>query len=257
MEELDIQYILSEPGERTTGIVQPPNTHSPVAAMKLSMHPHVPAQGLTSFPFTKAGNNAAAHCPGFPKHVCALYDARHPFLRLPPKELPLRLRSFSKRGIHAPRGPPAAGFHGNRKAAAMRGRRLSSISLEILFFLNGWYSATYFLTELFMFLYKSLLLPYPKTNLVLDLAMFFLYFGTEFFRIHFGRKGNLCQRITPLGISLALTFPSALMAFYYFLFQTYVLRIEAVMTMLLLPFYSVQVILEVLTLTTLSNKDSL
>uniref|UniRef100_F7FJZ3 Transmembrane protein 216 n=1 Tax=Monodelphis domestica TaxID=13616 RepID=F7FJZ3_MONDO len=135
-------------------------------------------------------------------------------------------------------------------SAVMRGRRLSSISLEVLFFLNGWYSATYFLTELFTFLYKGLLLPYPKTNLVLDLVMFFLYLGTEIVRIHFGRKGNLCVRMTPLGISLALTFPSALMAFYYFLFQTYVLRIEAVMTMLLLPFYIIQVILEVLTLAT-------
>lgn len=34
-------------------------------------------------------------------------------------------------------------------------RRLSSTPLEILFFLNGWYYATYFLLELFIFLYKG------------------------------------------------------------------------------------------------------
>ena len=51
--------------------------------------------------------------------------------------------------------------------------------MEILSFLNGWYYATYFLLELFVFLYKDLLLPYPTANLVLDVMMLFLYLGTE------------------------------------------------------------------------------
>ncbi|XP_044538279.1 transmembrane protein 216 isoform X2 [Gracilinanus agilis] len=141
-------------------------------------------------------------------------------------------------------GPPPAG------------RRLSSVSLEILFFLNGWYSATYFLLELFTFLYKGLLLPYPTANLILDLVMLFLYLGIEITRIFFGTKGNLCQRMMPLGISLALTFPSAMMASYYLLLQTYVLRLEAVMGTILLLFCALEVILEVLTLSTFSSMDS-
>ncbi|XP_056657610.1 transmembrane protein 216 isoform X6 [Monodelphis domestica] len=128
---------------------------------------------------------------------------------------------------------------------ALRGRRLSSVSLEILFFLNGWYSATYFLLELFTFLYKA--------NLILDLVMLFLYLGIEITRIFFGTKGNLCQRMMPLGISLALTFPSAMMASYYLLLQTYVLRLEAVMGTILLLFCALEVILEVLTLSTFSR----
>ncbi|XP_007497689.1 transmembrane protein 216 isoform X1 [Monodelphis domestica] len=136
---------------------------------------------------------------------------------------------------------------------ALRGRRLSSVSLEILFFLNGWYSATYFLLELFTFLYKGLLLPYPTANLILDLVMLFLYLGIEITRIFFGTKGNLCQRMMPLGISLALTFPSAMMASYYLLLQTYVLRLEAVMGTILLLFCALEVILEVLTLSTFSS----
>uniref|UniRef100_F7FJZ5 Transmembrane protein 216 n=2 Tax=Monodelphis domestica TaxID=13616 RepID=F7FJZ5_MONDO len=139
---------------------------------------------------------------------------------------------------------------------ALRGRRLSSVSLEILFFLNGWYSATYFLLELFTFLYKGLLLPYPTANLILDLVMLFLYLGIEITRIFFGTKGNLCQRMMPLGISLALTFPSAMMASYYLLLQTYVLRLEAVMGTILLLFCALEVILEVLTLSTFSSMDS-
>ncbi|XP_032345443.1 transmembrane protein 216 isoform X1 [Camelus ferus] len=69
---------------------------------------------------------------------------------------------------------------------APRGKRLSSTPLEILFFLNGWYYATYFLLELFIFLYKGLLLPYPTANLVLDVVMLFLYLGIEVIRLFFG-----------------------------------------------------------------------
>ncbi|XP_037694173.1 transmembrane protein 216 isoform X2 [Choloepus didactylus] len=155
---------------------------------------------------------------------------------------------------------------------APRGKRLSSTPLEILFFLNGWYYATYFLLELFIFLYKGLLLPYPTANLVLDVVMLLLYLGIEVIRLFFGQgkqatwrrlqklcltgtKGNLCQRKMPLGISVALTFPSAMMAFYYLLLQTYVLRLEAIMNGILLFFCGSELLLEVLTLAAFSSMD--
>ncbi|XP_002721098.3 transmembrane protein 216 isoform X1 [Oryctolagus cuniculus] len=138
---------------------------------------------------------------------------------------------------------------------APRGKRLSSTPLEILFFLNGWYYATYFLLELFIFLYKGLLLPYPTANLVLDVVMLLLYLGIEVIRLFFGTKGNLCQRKMPLGISVALSFPSAMMASYYLLLQTYVLRLEAVMNGILLFFCGSELLLEVLTLAALSSMD--
>ncbi|XP_070420187.1 transmembrane protein 216 isoform X2 [Equus przewalskii] len=134
-------------------------------------------------------------------------------------------------------------------------RRLSSTPLEILFFLNGWYYATYFLLELFIFLYKGLLLPYPTANLVLDVVMLLLYLGIEVIRLFFGTKGNLCQRKMPLGISVALTFPSAMMASYYLLLQTYVLRLEAIMNGILLVFCGSELLLEVLTLAAFSSSS--
>lgn len=65
------------------------------------------------------------------------------------------------------------------------GKRLSSTPLEILFFLNGWYYATYFLLELFIFLYKGLPLPYPTASLVLEVVMLFLYLEIEIIRLLF------------------------------------------------------------------------
>ncbi|XP_041517728.1 transmembrane protein 216 isoform X1 [Microtus oregoni] len=157
---------------------------------------------------------------------------------------------------------------------APRDKRLSSTPLEVLFFLNGWYYATYFLLELLIFLYKaclftarqkslqlmalerfSLLLPYPTANLVLDVVMLLLYLGIEVIRLFFGTKGNLCQRKMPLGISVALTFPSVMMASYYLLLQTYVLRLEAIMNSILLFFCGSELLLEILTLATFSSME--
>ncbi|XP_061046981.1 transmembrane protein 216-like [Eubalaena glacialis] len=149
-----------------------------------------------------------------------------------------------------------------RKSSSQPSKRLSSTPLEILFFLNGWYYVTYFLLELFIFLYKALtfvlaglLLPYPRANLVLDVVILFLYLGIEVIRLFFGTKGNLCQRKMPLGISVALTFPSAMMASYYLLLQTYVLRLEAIMNGILLFFCGSELLLEMLTLAAFSSMD--
>uniref|UniRef100_A0A8C9BBS0 Transmembrane protein 216 n=1 Tax=Phocoena sinus TaxID=42100 RepID=A0A8C9BBS0_PHOSS len=76
----------------------------------------------------------------------------------------------------------------------------------------------------------------------------FLYLGIGVIRLFFGTKGNLCQRKMPLAISVALTFPSAMMASYYLLLQTYVLLLEAVMNGISLFFCDSELLLEVLTL---------
>nr|KAF6439281.1 transmembrane protein 216 [Molossus molossus] len=74
--------------------------------------------------------------------------------------------------------------------------------------------------------------------------MLLLYLGIEVIRLFFGTKGNLCQRKMPLAISVALTFPSAVMASYYLLLQTYVLRLEAIMNGILLFFCGSELLLE-------------
>ena len=68
-----------------------------------------------------------------------------------------------------------------------------------------------------------------------------------------GSKGNLCQRKVPLAISLALTFPAAVMAAYYLLLQTYALRLEAILNAILLLFYAVELLLGILTLASFSR----
>lgn len=68
-----------------------------------------------------------------------------------------------------------------------------------------------------------------------------------------GSKGNLCQRKVLLSISLALTGPAAVMAVYYLLLQTYALRLEAILSAILLLFYAAEVLLGVLALFSFSR----
>nr|XP_033784588.1 transmembrane protein 216 isoform X4 [Geotrypetes seraphini]XP_033784589.1 transmembrane protein 216 isoform X4 [Geotrypetes seraphini]XP_033784590.1 transmembrane protein 216 isoform X4 [Geotrypetes seraphini] len=133
---------------------------------------------------------------------------------------------------------------------------MSSTPLEILLFLNGWYYATYFLLEILIFVYKGLILPYPTANLTLDIVMLFLYLGIEVIRIFYGSKGNLLQRKMPLAISLGLMIPAAVMAVYYLLLQTYVLRLEAIVNIILLVFYALELLLSIVALISFSRVET-
>ncbi|XP_069079360.1 transmembrane protein 216 isoform X2 [Pleurodeles waltl] len=145
-------------------------------------------------------------------------------------------------------------FNGSK--CSIEGRHLPSLTNKVLLFLNGWYYATYFVMEILMFAYKGLLLPYPTANLTLDLVMLFLYLAIEVIRIFFGSKGNLTQRKLPVVISVSLTFPAAMMALYYLLLQTYVLRLEAVMNVILLIFYALEVLLDIVALVSFSRLET-
>ncbi|XP_048401167.1 transmembrane protein 216-like isoform X3 [Stegostoma tigrinum] len=131
--------------------------------------------------------------------------------------------------------------------------QLSLTPLEVLLFLNTWYYAVYFVAEILLFIYKSQLLPYTSANLTLDLVMLFLYLGVEIMRIFFGSKGNLCQRKVPLTISLLLVGPSTIMAVYYMLLQTYVLKLEVTINAILLVFYVFELVLYIVGLISFSS----
>lgn len=57
----------------------------------------------------------------------------------------------------------------------------------------------------------------------------------------------------PLAVSLALTVPAAVMAAYYLLLQTYALRLEAILSAILLLFYAAELLLGVLALLSFSR----
>ncbi|KAG9272497.1 transmembrane protein 216-like [Astyanax mexicanus] len=125
---------------------------------------------------------------------------------------------------------------------------LSSTPLQVLFYLNSWYFAVFFIAEILMFVYKGVLLPYPQSNLILDIVLLLLYLGLETLRLFYGWKGNLCERTLTLSISIGVLVPCTVLSVYYLLLQTFVLRLEFILNAVLLCFYGLELILGLITI---------
>uniref|UniRef100_A0A8C9XMU8 Transmembrane protein 216 n=1 Tax=Sander lucioperca TaxID=283035 RepID=A0A8C9XMU8_SANLU len=120
---------------------------------------------------------------------------------------------------------------------------LSSAPLQLLFYLNSWYFAAFYLAEILMFIYKGILLPYPSDNLVLDVVLLVLFLGLETLRIFYGWKGNLCERSLASAAALFVLCPCTALAVYFLLLQTFVLRLEFILNAVLLCFYALEFLL--------------
>ncbi|XP_037119031.1 transmembrane protein 216 [Syngnathus acus] len=130
---------------------------------------------------------------------------------------------------------------------------LSSTALQVLLYLNCWYFAAFFLADVLMFIYKGLLLPYPTSNLILDVVLLVLFLGLEILRIFYGWKGNLCEHAVTTAVSLFLLLPCITLAVYFLLLQTFVLRLEFLLGLVLLCFYGLQFLLSVLALSSFAR----
>eukprot|EP00064_Thunnus_orientalis_P020436 superscaffoldBa00005615_g20571 len=130
---------------------------------------------------------------------------------------------------------------------------LSSTPLQVLLYLNCWYFATFYLAEILMFIYKGVLLPYPSDNLVLDVVLLVLFLGLETLRIFYGWKGNLCERSLASAVSLFILLPCAALAVYYLLLQTFVLRLEFLLSAVLLCFYGLEFLLGLVSISAFSR----
>ncbi|KAG8125660.1 hypothetical protein E2320_020766 [Naja naja] len=124
--------------------------------------------------------------------------------------------------------------------------KLSSVPLQILFFLDGIYYVFYFLAALLMIIYKSQIFTYPYNLLTLDLILLFFMALLEAIRLYFGTKGNLTEEEAPLGISLGVTIGSVLLSVYFLVWQTYILRADVIINVVLLVAYGLEGILQII-----------
>lgn len=68
-----------------------------------------------------------------------------------------------------------------------------------------------------------------------------------------GWKGNLCERSLASCASLFILFPCAALAVYYLLLQTFVLRLEFLLSAILLVFYGLEFLLGLLSISAFSR----
>ncbi|XP_043982785.1 transmembrane protein 216 isoform X1 [Gambusia affinis] len=147
-------------------------------------------------------------------------------------------------------------FHSNQADSIMAPGShvvLSSTPLQVLLYLNSWYFSAFYLAEILMFIYKGILLPYPADNLVLDVVLLLLFLALETLRIFYGWKGNLCERSLSSCVSLFILFPCTALAVYYLLLQTFVLRLEFILSAVLLCFYGLEFLICIISISAFSS----
>ncbi|XP_071827942.1 transmembrane protein 216-like [Apostichopus japonicus] len=127
---------------------------------------------------------------------------------------------------------------------------LSSLPLQILLYLNGWYFGFFWICELLMYIYKGSILPYPSQNIIGEVILLFMLAIIEGVRLFFGTKGNLTEKVVHLAVSVALLLPVSFGTLFVLLWQTYVLRAEIILCSILLIFFFLEVIFEIVTLIT-------
>ncbi|XP_026706112.1 transmembrane protein 80 [Athene cunicularia] len=134
-------------------------------------------------------------------------------------------------------------------AGMRRGRTssvLSSVPLQLLFYVNGIYYIFYFAATLAMIIYKSQVFSYPDDFLAPDLALLFIMAILEVLRLYLGSMGNLTEEEAPLGLSLVITVGSVILSVYFLLWQTYVLKADVIINAVLLFTYGLESVLKVI-----------
>ncbi|XP_077051820.1 transmembrane protein 80-like [Siphateles boraxobius] len=114
---------------------------------------------------------------------------------------------------------------------------LSSVLLQILLYLSAAFSVFYFLSTLSMIIYKTHVLSYPVDRLALDVCLLFLMAGLEVLRVYWGFRGNLQESEGYTGSNLITTGATVLLALYFVIWQSYVLRADVIIGAILLCFY--------------------
>ncbi|XP_030646349.1 transmembrane protein 80-like [Chanos chanos] len=125
---------------------------------------------------------------------------------------------------------------------------LSSVLLQMLLYFSAFYFLFYFLSSLGLIIYKCQVLSYPDDNLVLDLGLLFLLAVLEVLRVYWGMRGNLQESEGYVGASLISTVATVLLAVYFTVWQSYVLRADLIISSILLCVYGVTGVFGLITL---------
>ena len=135
---------------------------------------------------------------------------------------------------------------------------LSSLPLQVLLHLNVWYFLVFWITELLVYIYKGIILPYPNQDgtQALEIILLLMFATIESVRLFFGYKGNLAERKLAVVLSIFLTIPVLLLNLYLMLWQTYVLRLELILCSVLLVFFGLEFFIGFATLFVIQRHES-
>jgi len=137
--------------------------------------------------------------------------------------------------------------------------QLSSLPLQIFLFLNIYYAIIFCVAELLLYIYKGTLLPYPDMGATLGIEIFIIFLLAFFegVRLFLGYKGNLAERTLSLALSLVLGIPVLFINLFILLWQTYVLRIEAILVGIALVLLGLEIIFSIAAIFTFKRHQTM
>ncbi|KAJ7356247.1 hypothetical protein OS493_026002 [Desmophyllum pertusum] len=115
------------------------------------------------------------------------------------------------------------------------------ITTSDFLFLNIWYAIVFCVAELLLYVYKGTILPYPDMakTLTIEIIIIFILAFIEGVRIF------LAERTMALVFSVVLGIPVLFIELFILLWQTYVLRIEAILVGIALVFLGLEIIFSI------------
>jgi len=118
----------------------------------------------------------------------------------------------------------------------------SSLPYQLLLYLGSYYFGCYICVEILLLIYKSIILPYKTLTLFSEFLLLLTMCVIETCRVMSGWKGNLTESKGSIGISLVLLVPAVLSSVYVLVFQSYVLRLEVILSSVYLTIQGFQFI---------------
>jgi len=132
----------------------------------------------------------------------------------------------------------------------------SSLTYEILMYLNSFYFGMFATCEIGMGTLKFVNLDYKQDELIRETIVLLGLCLLESIRIHLGRKGSLSDHGYQVWLSVILTVPNTLGVIYLLFFQTFVLKLEYILCALMLLLQLTELVFAVLFLFTLCKQPT-
>jgi len=128
----------------------------------------------------------------------------------------------------------------------------ASLPLQLLLSLHRCLLPAFLLLEGAAFVFKVYTLPYPTGSVVSEVLLFLFLAAIEYGRLECGERGNLLRSSGHALASVVLHAPALVVVCYALLWQTYVLRAEAVLLVCVCVLHALQCVLAVLLLLSVS-----
>ncbi|XP_075146874.1 transmembrane protein 216 [Haematobia irritans] len=118
----------------------------------------------------------------------------------------------------------------------------ASLMYEILMYLNSFYFGLYAAFKVCVSILKFILLTYPENAALREMILLLVMCVLETVRIILGRRSSLSARAWQAIASVVLTLPSLILVIYLCFFQTSVLKLEVIMSALMITLHVAELV---------------